>query len=315
MHEKDIILKNYEKDNARFCSFVNGVLAGGRPLLLPERLENMPTEILNVLEVPSGRQKGGRERRKIKTVQRFRDLTKKYKTDDGYIIIAIQNQSKVDFGMPLRVMLEDALEYDAQLRQHKNGALHKSERLMEVITIVFYHGSAPWSGGLSMSDIVRVPEALKELERYRPSYSMILVTPETVKAEQFSGEWREVFEILKRQNNEFAMKRHLEENRGRYDALSEDTRKLLFALTGHLTYYKEMEKRGEKASMCKAFEDHYKSGVKEGRKEGRREGRKENERRFQSLIAAMVQSGETALLPRLAEPGNFLSEMYQKYSL
>lgn len=46
----------------------------------------------------------------------------------------------------------------------------------------------------------------------------------------------------------------------------------IFALTDHLEYYRELKEKGEKITMCKAFTDHYKSGVEEGKKQGMKQG-------------------------------------------
>ena len=53
-----------------------------------------------------------------------------------------------------------------------------------------------------------------------------------------------------------------------------DTNRVIFDLTDHLEYYDELKKKGEKAKVCKAFEDHYKSGVEEGKQLGMEQGRK-----------------------------------------
>ena len=108
MQEKDIILKEYVGDNRHFCAFVNGVLAEGRPMFHPEQAVSIPTELVKVVRIDSN----GKE--KVKTINRFRDMTKRLDLEDGYVIVAIQNQSTVDYGMPLRVMVEDALEYETQ---------------------------------------------------------------------------------------------------------------------------------------------------------------------------------------------------------
>ncbi len=82
----------------------------------------MPTELVLVKDMEEDD-----ENAVVKTVQRFRDITGKAGTDKnaGYIIVAIQNQTTVDYGMPLRVMLEDALEYDVQRRTKKTRSFIK----------------------------------------------------------------------------------------------------------------------------------------------------------------------------------------------
>lgn len=267
MQKKDIILKEYQGDSIHFCDFVNGVLAQGKPLLRSEQLAPMPTELVAAKDTETGK-----ENVVVKTVQRFRDITRKAKADTGYVIIAIQNQTTVDYGMPLRVMLEDALEYDVQKRMKKNGKLHRDEKICLVITLVFYYGTSRWSAPTDLAEMISVPQEFEELKEYIRSYPIILVTPENVDPTLFQSGWREIFEVLRRQSNEQEMKRYLEENREVYEKLPEDTNRVIFALTDHLEYYEEFKKKGEKITMCKAFEDHYKSGVEEGRQLGKQLG-------------------------------------------
>lgn len=271
MAEKDIILKEYQRDSRHFCDFVNGALAQGRPLLKRGQLVTVPTELVLVKDMEEDD-----ENAVVKTVQRFRDITGKAGTDKnaGYIIVAIQNQTTVDYGMPLRVMLEDALEYDVQRRTKKNQKLHKDEKLCLVITLVFYYGTTPWRAPSDLAEMISVPREFRELREYIQSYPIVVVTPENVDTACFRGGWREILEILRRQNDEKEMERYLEDNRTIYEKLPEDTNRVIFALTDHLEYYDELKKKGEKAKVCKAFEDHYKSGVEEGKQLGMEQGRK-----------------------------------------
>lgn len=269
MQEKDIILKEYQENSRHFCDFVNGVLAQGKPLVQCGQMVPVPTELVRIEEIP---QKGKENRKSVRGVQRFRDLTRKIVAPDGEIIVALQNQTTVDFGMPLRVMTEDALEYDVQRRMCKDEKLHKGEKLAPVITIVFYYGAPIWSGPTDLADMVKIPEEFKWLKKYIRPYAMLLITPENVDAAWFSGGWREVFEILQRRNDEKEMQRYLQKKRSVYEKLPEDTNRLIFALTGHLDYYNALKRKGERAVMCKAFEDHYKSGVEEGKNIGIHQG-------------------------------------------
>ncbi|UWO26223.1 Rpn family recombination-promoting nuclease/putative transposase [Marvinbryantia formatexigens] len=221
------------------------------------------------------RRNSAERKRKQKECQRRTALpgfNKKIVAPDGEIIVALQNQTTVDFGMPLRVMTEDALEYDVQRRMCKDEKLHKGEKLAPVITIVFYYGAQIWSGPTDLADMVKIPEEFKWLKKYIRPYAMLLITPENVDAAWFSGGWREVFEILQRRNDEKEMQRYLQKKRSVYEKLPEDTNRLIFALTGHLDYYNALKRKGERAVMCKAFEDHYKSGVEEGKNIGIHQG-------------------------------------------
>ena len=46
MEKKDILLKEYLCDNGHFCDFINGVLFEGNQVLLPDAVEEVPTELI-----------------------------------------------------------------------------------------------------------------------------------------------------------------------------------------------------------------------------------------------------------------------------
>lgn len=80
------------------------------------------------------------------------------------------------------------------------------------------------------------------------------------------------------------------EHRDEYRKLSEDTKKLIFALVGRLDYYEKLKQKGCAADLCKAFDDHYKSGKRQGEKLGRRQGRREG---IFAMIRLNMEQGES----------------------
>lgn len=232
MEQKDILLKEYQCDNRHFCDFINGILFEGQAVLKPNEVEELPTELVFIKELGKESTKE-KERPEIRTVHRFRDLTKKCLIDGEKVIIAIQNQSKVDFGMPVRILTEDSLDYTMQCKAKGCKALRKKDTLSPVLSVVFYHGPGSWNGAEELLEMIKVPEKIRHLEKY--------------------------------------LREHQEE----YQDLPEDTRRLLFALIGKLDYYEKLKKKECVISMCKAFDDHYKSAKRAGRRLGRRAGKKE----------------------------------------
>lgn len=269
MEKKDILLKEYLGENMHFCDFINGVLFEGKEVLKPNQVEHMPSELLYVKELTAEKLDSEAT---VKTIHRFRDLTKKCDLNGKEVIIAIQNQTTVDFGMPIRIMTEDALDYDMQQKQSKDGKLHQGEKILPVISVVFYYGSSRWRAATNLSELIQIPDELKQFEHYIQQYSIILVTPWNTDASRLTGGWQEIFDVLARQNREEELKAYLEENKQRFSNLPEKTNRLLFALIGRLQYYDEFKRKGEVINMCKAFDDHYKSGVKYGISQGLEQG-------------------------------------------
>ena len=80
-----------------------------------------------------------------------------------YLICAVENQTEIHYGMVVRTMLMDALEYSGQMKklqkQHREkkdlktaaeylSGLSEEDRLKPVLTVVFYYGTEPWDQNL-----------------------------------------------------------------------------------------------------------------------------------------------------------------------
>ena len=55
--------------------------------------------------------------KKKKNIQRFRDGVKRVAFGTSFTIIALEHQDKIHRGMPVRIMVEDALSYDRQMKK------------------------------------------------------------------------------------------------------------------------------------------------------------------------------------------------------
>lgn len=71
------------------------------------------------------------------------------------IILGCEDQSEIDYSMPIRTMLYDALKYTEQqnnleLRKRKDGTyyhskLRKDNKVLPVLTLIFYYGDKEWT--------------------------------------------------------------------------------------------------------------------------------------------------------------------------
>lgn len=151
MGKKDVTQKIFWEDNARFAELFNVVLGKGEIVLRPEELTKEESTVLEIVK---------KENNKT-FIEKYRDVIKKVTTDMTCFLIGIENQSDVNYAMPLRVMLWDALSYQEQIRnlerRHKvNGELtsgaellsgiKKEDRLKPVCTIVVYYDEKEWDG-------------------------------------------------------------------------------------------------------------------------------------------------------------------------
>ena len=97
----DTVLKDFWRDNARFADLFNAALFQGRQVIHPGELEESDTDISSILKW-SGH---------METVQKILDVVKRRAHGIDFVILGLENQQRVHFGMPLRIMLGDALGY------------------------------------------------------------------------------------------------------------------------------------------------------------------------------------------------------------
>ena len=154
----------------RFADFINCVGFQGKEEVTPKELESYDRASVEYLV--------DRDQNTV-YMDRYRDLIKKSKNGTRYLIFGIENQEKINYAMPVRNMLYDALEYTKQIkeiatrnRETKNWAsseeflsgLRKTDRLMPIITFVFYHGNKPYDGCSDLHGMLKLNNSNFALE-------------------------------------------------------------------------------------------------------------------------------------------------------
>ena len=90
----DTILKNFWKDNKRFADLFNACFFDGNPKLNPDDLTEVDTDVSSLLQFHGY----------AETVKRIVDVVKKSAYGVDFVILGIENQSKIHYAMPLRHM-------------------------------------------------------------------------------------------------------------------------------------------------------------------------------------------------------------------
>ena len=164
----DTILKTFWKNNQRFADLFNTVLFEGNPVLKPNDLQEVDTDVSSIIKLHGH----------AETVQRILDVVRKTAYGVDFIIWGLENQEKIHYAMPLRHMIGDSLiylkEYNeiaAKNRKEKEystsdeflSALKKDDRLHPVISLCIYYGEKEWDGPFNLLDMLVIPEYLKPL--------------------------------------------------------------------------------------------------------------------------------------------------------
>ena len=112
MGKYDRCMKAYLQDKRRFADLFNGSCFQGRQVIRAEDLEEASENYVAVEEKQPGKplQKG---------TEIIRDVKMRYRSGMILQVLAVENQSYIDYGMPVRCMGYDAAEYHRQLKAKK----------------------------------------------------------------------------------------------------------------------------------------------------------------------------------------------------
>lgn len=168
----DTVFKNFWRDNDRFADLFNTVVFEGEEVVKAEELQEMDTDVSDLLEIKEYKE----------TLERTRDIVKKSAYGMDFMVLGIENQKNVSYTMPLRVMLYDVLGYLKEYQEFakKNqgekrtaeeflSGMKKKDRLKPIITLVIYYNEKPWDGPTTLKDmVVPLPETVgKAFSDYR----------------------------------------------------------------------------------------------------------------------------------------------------
>ena len=94
-----------------------------------------------------------------------------------FVILGLENQQKIHYAMPLRIMQGDVMlymkEYNEIQKEHKKNPdetsgeflskFKKTDRLHPVITICVYYGEEEWDGPKCLTDMLKISDKMEAL--------------------------------------------------------------------------------------------------------------------------------------------------------
>lgn len=340
----------YLSDNDRFADLFNAVFFGGKKVPQGEQLEpdgeryadsvcrkepelspgsgSMPCAKGPVEDAEtSGNRKGspakpGKSHKLPEYEKGFRDIKKRLRTGESFVVTAVESQEAIDYAMPWRIMRYDQMEYGRQLdeikrekRKKRQAAglprsswterMAKDDCLHPVYTICFYHGTQEWDGPRSLRDMMEFPEGEDSLwKEYFHDYGMTLFcADEPGDLERFGTGLKQLLEVLRLRQDKEALLRLWEQEE--FSHIDRDTAETIAVLTDSVEILDKLEdyenKEGGGYSMCLA--------VDEMRKEWKAEGIAEG------IIETGLDFGlsESAILERLQQKMQISLEKAQEY--
>lgn len=273
--KKDIGLKTYLRDTARYADLWNGGVFQGRQIVKAEELrEASPVHVRSEHD---------------EAMERQGDLVmKQYCNGQRFVVLALENQEKTDYAMPVRVMIQEALEYDRQLReirrenerrykayqegndstacrefyQEEGEFLYKvrsADWLLPVVTLVVYWGEQPWKGPKSLHEMICFDDMNTEMEqalkKLLPEYPLhFLDVSSFCHFEYFRTELGPLLEIFQKRNSRESVRRYFEAGDW-HRQMDDESWSLLEQLTGSKSLEKQFRQRSERKREEKGEEE------------------------------------------------------------
>ena len=226
-------------------------------------------------------------------MEKYRDVKKVFR-DGSYrcLILGVEEQDSVHYAMPVREFVYDAMAYEHQIREisrtHRKekdykehgkeeflSGFYRNDRILPVITLVLYFGTAPWDGPRSLKEMMRWTG--EEAEKYIQDYQLNLIIPaemEDEEIEKLQSSLREVFYFLKYAGDWKKLEKILTDDE-RFQSLETEAATVIRELTNTEIEIKEEQ---EEQNMCKAIEQMKEKERKIGLEDGKRIGLEDGKR-------------------------------------
>lgn len=251
MGKKDLIEKRLEDYNDVFADIFNTLLFQ-KEELLQEQLINGPTVSIYKDAADELREQG-------------RDIFKIYQNSTWLVIasLGIENQTKYDAVIPIRVMGYDYSSYRMQIDQKKP--------LYPVITLVLNFSKERWENNKSLHQMLKLSNEWKAYVQDYKIHVFDIAFLEDDVIEKFQSDFKMVAQFFK---NKRIGKDPFEGNEAILQH-AEEFLELLAVFTGDQKYVnsvpavRKAKEKGEKIKMCWVIESHIERGRKLGLEEGR----------------------------------------------
>lgn len=276
MGKNDVALSSYFSDPQIFADLFNAWMYGGEQVIDPESLMTEDS----VQSRPEY----------VRPYKHVRDVVKMYQRDGiQLVLLGIENQEKVDYSAPVRIMQFDGADYQNQVRRTeeenrkrlglKTGlpAFFREDRIVPVITLILYFGEEEWDRPVRLHDMLAFPEGDTRIKTLVPDYPIHVIS---VRRNGSAGmdisllhtELRQVFGFLQYQEDKEELKRYVEDNRTVFSRLSSNAALFLAASAHETRLLKGLNREEEHYDMCRALDEWYADGVSEGEKRGEKNG-------------------------------------------
>ncbi len=308
-----------------FADFCNGSIYGGRAVIAPQELAEAQKHY-----------SGNRKRWEGKRISgsRSRDVIKLLCRKDHFIKIAVENQDRMNYCMPLRCGEYDLLEISRQVRRLREqrkregtlkggeeylSGMKETDRLIPIVTVVFFHGKGKWTAARQLRDMLDMEGMDRELERLMMNYQMNVVCLEDLNEDDFKTGLRELIGLMKRRGDKEEFQKYCEENEERLRHMDADTYDVICTMLDMDSFFQKKEDscddEQEEYDMCTAVRELIKDGEKIGEKRGEKRGREQGEKRLGLLMEKLIKDGRQEDALRASRYAAARKRLYLEYGL
>jgi hypothetical protein len=255
MGKYDISEKEYFKNNEMFSNIFNYFLYDGQNEIKKEDLEELDTKLVFTNPVDSIRE---------------RDIYKKaIIKNDGertYLLLGIENQTKMDKYMLLRIIGYNYFSYYNQIQNIEKSNKDDKIKLYPVITLIIYFSYKKWSGPKDLYSLLDIKD--ERIKKYISNEKLNIIEPYNMNENDFvklNNELAFLFRFIKKSGNKDNLSKLVLNSD--YREIDIKTVRLINRVTSAEINLVESEGR---INMCKAINDMKKESRQEGILEGER---------------------------------------------
>ncbi len=262
MGRKDTVTKTYMEQNNIFADAFNYYIFGGQQVIRPDHLKELDT---TEMVVPYGSDGAGEPEQKYRDV--MKSLTAMQDENAAYLLLGIENQSDVNYAMPVKNLVYDVMHYAKQVQEAANShrrakdykgrgkgeflsGFYKEDKLIPVVTLVIFFSPDEWDGPTSLHEMMNVKE--ERILSLVPDYQIHLIAPAELADEElkkFHSSLREVLGFIKYANDMEKMDRIVH---GDFQKLR---REEIDVLNQCVNVKLKLPEGEETIDVCKAWED------------------------------------------------------------
>ncbi len=352
MSNADVVTKRYMQINSIFADAFNYLLYDGRAVIDPDGLRELDSTELAALfsDNVSDGVISASSTANVETIQKYRDVLKSavIKQDDiaSYVILGIENQTKVNYAIAVKNIIYDALQYGRQVRKiaeaHRKSSAGfkgrssaeflsgfcKDDYLMPVITLVVHFGADEWDGPLSLHDMIKFDDPA--LVKFVPDYPVHIIDPARLRDDEllkFSTSLREVLQYIKYSKDKEKLveittdnpRMFLEMSAAQVIGTVTDTPFNVYDEEGEVNMCQAIRELMEdaraegRAEMCQGIAELMEDARAEGRAAGKTEGEAEGIKLTQSMQAWLKDQGRIDDIMRTISDNDFRDKMIEDY--